>query len=577
MSADHDAVEALLASISDGSPPDWLEAERGTGDGGRARLESARELARIAEFCRGLQRVDEPSVAPQRWGDLLLLERLGTGAEAEVHRAWDAALQREVALKLMRPGAEDASLLAEGRAAAKIRHPHVVTVHGIDRRDGRIGLWMELVRGSTLEQAVRAHQPLDAAAAARLGAEMSSALAAVHAAGILHRDIKPANVVRDAGGRYVLADFGLGLRGDQAVASGPSGTPMYMAPELIAGAPATERTDLYSLGLLLWFALAGRHPFTAEGLAELAAQKKDGPRPGLRELRPDLPAGLVAIVERASHPDPSQRLASAHQLSDAFAGLGTPDPVSPGAPPRSRIPFRALALVALVTALGIAAIGPWRARRADHEAPGVAPPVAPGAGSYAVEASFLRRDRARGGAGSSSMRLVTGDRVRPGDRLSLEVRSSQPMWVYVLNEDERGEHYLLFPQPRFDVKNPLARDSTFALPGPIDGKENAWVVTSAGGREYMMVVASPQPVPEIEAELGRLPAPVPGRPIEYAPVARATVERLRGVGGVAEVPATAARPAVPPRAFDGFRALAGRETGVQGVWVRQIVLENPAR
>src|SRR6185503_17537778 len=205
MSADRDPVEELLASISDGAPPDWTAAERSAGADKRGHLESLRDLARIADFNRGLQRVAEVPVAPERWGDLLLLERLGSGAETDVYRAWDAALQREVALKLMRPGVDDASLLAEGRTAARIRHPHVVTVHGIDRRDGRIGLWMELVRGSTLEQTVRTHEPLDVAAAARLGAEMSSALAAVHAAGILHRDIKPANVVRDAGGRYVLA------------------------------------------------------------------------------------------------------------------------------------------------------------------------------------------------------------------------------------------------------------------------------------------------------------------------------------------------------------------------------------
>jgi hypothetical protein len=139
-----------------------------------------------------------------------------------------------------------------------------------------------------------------------------------------------------------------------------------------------------------------------------------------------------------------------------------------------------------------------------------------------------------------------------------------------------GMRYLLFPQPRFDVRNPLSADSTFVLPGTVGGKENAWAVTSAGGREYFLVVASPEPVPEIEAELERLPAPTPGHPIDYAPVGHAAVERLRGVGGLAELPRNAARPAPPSRAFERFRALAGRETGVQG-GIRQIVLENPGR
>jgi hypothetical protein len=113
------------------------------------------------------------------------------------------------------------------------------------------------------------------------------------------------------------------------------------------------------------------------------------------------------------------------------------------------------------------------------------------------------------------------------------------------------------------------------LPGALAGREHAWTVTSAGGREYLLVVASPNPVPEIEADLGRLPPAQPGRPIEYAPVGAAAVERLRGVGGMAELPRPASGATPRSRAFDGFRALAGREAGVEGVWVRQVVLENP--
>ena len=191
-------------------------------------------------------------------------------------------------------------------------------------------------------------------------------------------------------------------------------------------------------------------------------------------------------------------------------------------------------------------------------------------GKYSVDPSFLRRDD-RG-----TTRLVTGDRVKPGDRLSLEVRTTRPAWVYVLNEDERGERYLLFPQPRFDAHNPLPPIPRSCCPAPSGARRHAWTVTSAGGREYMLVVASPQPVPELEADLDRLPAAQPGRPIDYARVGETTVERLRGVGGVSELPRQEAPPASPPRAFDRFRALAVG-LGVQGVWIRQVVLENPSR
>jgi len=565
MSAEREPDQDLLASITDGAPADWSAASGEADAARRARLASLQELSKIAEFNRGLQRED-PDPVPERWGDLMILERLGAGERAEVFRAWDAGLRREVALKLMGAGGDDAALLEEGRAVAQVRHPNVVTVYGTDRRDGRVGLWMELVRGATLEQLVRAQGPLDAVTARRLGLEMGGALAAVHAAGLVHRDVKPANVVQDSEGRFVLADFGLGRRWDRpGAAPGPSGTPMYMAPELLAGAPAAARSDLYSLGLLLWFALAGRHPFETDSLAGLIAMAKQGPKPGLLERRPDLPAGLVRIVERAIAPDPGKRHASAQNF---VRELEAWSPARSGPAPR-----RLLAVAAvLVAAIGIAATMAWRARRAEIPTPTGEPvPAGVASGSYAVEATFLRRDEGR------ATPLLSGDRVKPGDRLSLEVRSSRPAWIYVLNEDDRGERYLLFPQPRFDARNPVAADSTFVLPGTIGGKESAWSVTSAGGREHFLVVASPEPVPEIEAELDRLPAAAPGRPVEYARVGEEAVSRLRGVGGVVDAPEGASRPARRPAAFDRFRALAGRESDVRGVWVRQIVLENPGR
>jgi hypothetical protein len=564
MSDDRDPLDELLGSISDGGPVNWDAAERRDTGQVPPRVASLRVVSRIAEFSRGQQRAPRSAAAPQHWGDLLLLERLGAGSHAEVYRAWDPGLQREVALKLIRHEGEGASLLDEGRAAARIRHPHVVAVHGVDHHDGRVGLWMEFIRGSSLEEEVRARGPLDLDAVRRLGNEIGSALEAVHAAGLIHRDVKPANVMRDSAGRHVLADFGLGLRSDEAAArvADPAGTPMYMAPERLAGGAASTRSDVYSLGLLLWFALTGRHPFQADAFAALREAVERGPRPTLRELRRDVPPDLAALVERAIAPDPESRFASAREMVEALAAHG------PTAMARKRRPARAMivAIVAIAAAaLAVAALGVWQARRV---AP--APPLAAPAATYAVEATFLRRDE--GGA----TRLVTGDRVKTGDRLSLEVRTSRPAWIYVLDEDERGERYLLYPQPQLDAHNPLVADSTFVLPGPVGGKENAWRVSSAGGREYFLVVASPEPVREIEADLGRLPGPRRMDQIAYARIGAATMYRLRGVGEIGTLPPSQARPVAPSsHAFDRFRALAGRETEVRGLWVRQIVLENP--
>jgi hypothetical protein len=578
MADERDPIEDLLASISDGGSIDWDAAARRTRPEHRARMETLRDISRIAAFSRSVQRADVrqsrgDAAMPERWGDLLLLERIGTGAHADVFRAWDPKLQREVALKLIRPAgaAADASLVDEGRVAARIRHPNVVTVHGIDRHADRVGLWMELVRGTTLEQIVRSRGPLPHADVVGLGADIGSALAAVHGAGLLHRDIKPANVVRDLEDRWVLADFGVGQRWDEpALAAAPSGTPMYMAPELLKGAPASERSDVYAVGLLLWFALAGRHPFEADSFAALVAAAESGPAP-LRAVRADVPPALAACVDRAIAPRPDERYANARQFLDALRA----------AAPRARRAWdakRMLSFVVLPALVLLAVIAVWRARApapaastdaARVESPGAA--AAAPAPTYTVEASFLRRDE------HGSQRLANGDRVQPGDRLSLEMRVTRRAWVYVLNEDDRGARFLLFPQPRFDTRNPLPANALCVLPGLVGGQENAWIVTSPGEKEYFLVIASPEPVPELEAELERIPAPTPGRPIEYAAVGDAIVERLRGVGGVEPLPSGTAPAAPPPRAFDRFRALAGRETEVRGVWVRQIVLENPRR
>jgi serine/threonine protein kinase len=356
MCAKHDPVEELLTAILDGRPEHREHVDDDTDADTRARVESLRDVSRIAEFSRGVQRSAEPGMTPERWGDLLLLERLGLGAQAEVFRAWDPGLRREVALKLLRSGHDDDALMEEGRHIARVRHPHVVTVHGIDRRDDRVGLWMELVRGSTLEHGVVTSGPYDAARATALGLEIGGALDAVHAAGLLHRDVKPANIVRDAAGRHVLADFGLGVRVDPTLPAppGPSGTPMYMAPEVLAGASPTVRSDVYSLGLVLWFALTGRHPFESGSLEELIEAARRGVRP-LRQVRRDVPASLAAAIDRATLPTPEGRLASARELVEALEAvrLGS----------RRRPQTRVVAIVAAAIVLAVIAVGVRRGHR----------------------------------------------------------------------------------------------------------------------------------------------------------------------------------------------------------------------
>jgi hypothetical protein len=222
-----------------------------------------------------------------------------------------------VALKLVKipeVNAASASLvLREGRMLARVRHPNVVTVFGATKAGNEVGLWMELVRGRSLAEVVRKDGPFGAEEASVIGLSVCRALAAVHAAGLVHRDIKAQNVMREAGGRIVLMDFGAGwdtAMPDPDGSRRAPGTPAYMAPEVISGHPATPLSDIYGVGVLLYYLVTGRHPVDGRSLADIAV----GQRRLLEDDRPDLPERFIRIVERALAVNPSDRHQSAGAL-----------------------------------------------------------------------------------------------------------------------------------------------------------------------------------------------------------------------------------------------------------------------
>jgi serine/threonine-protein kinase len=272
-----------------------------------------------------------PGAAPSSWGSLIKLRQIGAGAFGEVFEAWDPLLERSVALKLLgeKPGhgapAWDAAL-REGRLLARIRHPSVVQVFGVDLIDGRVGIWMELVQGTTLEKWITRHGPLSAREALGIGIELCRALAAIHASGLVHGDVKSQNVMREEGGRIVLMDLGLGRAAAAAKAAGESsrgGTPLYMSPELLGGGPPGTASDIYALGVLLFHLVTGRFPVTGSTLRELRARISTGQVDSLRDIRPDIPAHFSTIVERATARDPAGRFPSAGQMERAIlAALG---------------------------------------------------------------------------------------------------------------------------------------------------------------------------------------------------------------------------------------------------------------
>src|SRR5262245_10533452 len=256
---------------------------------------------------------------PSQWGHLRLLERIGRGAFGEVFRAWDTRLDREVALKLL-PAARHAdprtesSIIREGRLLANVRHPNVVTIYGAEQIGARIGLWMEFVRGETLAHRLKDRGIFAPSEAIAIGVELGQAVAAVHAAGLLHRDIKAQNAMRAEDGRIVLMDFGAGRELDDPSSSDVTGTPLYLAPELLAAKAATVQSDIYSLGVLLYHLLSGSYPVQGRNVREVREAHARGTRTPLRTARPDVRPALARIVERACDPVPERRYPTAAAL-----------------------------------------------------------------------------------------------------------------------------------------------------------------------------------------------------------------------------------------------------------------------
>ncbi len=260
-----------------------------------------------------------------------------------MYLARQVALGRLVAVKILgSPALTDPSALArferECRAVGSLSwHPHVVTVH--DTGTTRLGqpfLTMEHHPAGSVQDRLDTRGPLSWDEVVRLGQQVGDALHAAHTAGVLHRDVKPANVLVDRHGRFLLADFGIARLVDHAhTASGVvAATVSFAAPEVLAGGPATPLSDLYSLGLTLYSAASGHHPFLELGADAplLAMLRVDGrPPPPLAG-----PPGVVALIEQLLARDPALRPRSAAEVRDRFAALaaGAPGPVAaPRAPP----------------------------------------------------------------------------------------------------------------------------------------------------------------------------------------------------------------------------------------------------
>ena len=587
MSAPDELLIRTADSIAAGDNVDWHGLHQHAPDPQQSRILSEMQiLERIATFLRSSDTddlSDKPTTQrpkppmPESWAHFKIVELIGEGGFGSVYRARDTNLQTEVALKLVDlPGGRElrpAGALKEARLLARVRHTNVVTVHGADIVDGRVGIWMQLIEGQTLSTLLRSNGPFGAHEAALVGVDLCRALAAVHAAGLIHGDVKTRNVMREGGGRIVLMDFGTGrdlsalrLHGGRDAAA--AGTPLYLAPEVFDGRPQSKVTDTYSLGVLLYHLVTNAYPVKGQTQAEVEEAHRRNERTNLRDARSDLPQPFVALVERALSREPADRFQTAGAFETALAGfLGQSKALPQGNLRKGWLNVAAVASVVLALLVATA----WMERRwiqGKNAAAATSGSVAatPAPASYQIDTSFYRS------GGGVETRLRAGDHVAPGDALFMKLHVSTPTYVYIVNEDDQGESLLLFPLPGQAVANPIAAETMVRVPGT-KNEEISWQVSNVGGREHFLIFASPERVTAFEDLFATLPRPVFGKPVSRAEhIPTGTISKLRSVGGLTTAPAV--KTSANLANFFKTPLGDGPETA-NGLWVRQLTLDNP--
>jgi chaperonin cofactor prefoldin len=252
-------------------------------------------------------------------GDVLvdryeLQSQLGRGGMAEVFRAHDRRLDREVAVKVLAPHLlADARSVErfdrEARAAASLNHPNIVNVYDAINEGDTHAIVMELIEGPTLADVIAQEGQMAPDAAVRTAIGIADALQAAHDRGLVHHDVKPRNVLFDSDGKLKVADFGIARAASSDITT-VQGSPPYLAPEQARGGRSDRRSDIYALGCVLFEMLAGRPPFEGDSSSAVIMQHIDSPVPRLSVLRSDIPGDLETIVERALAKEPAERYES---------------------------------------------------------------------------------------------------------------------------------------------------------------------------------------------------------------------------------------------------------------------------
>src|SRR5262249_55159076 len=317
-------------------PPSGTHPEGGLSTGGPA---GAGPATPDLSFLRPPRQPDELG----RLSGFRVLEVLGKGGMGLVLRAEDVQLRRQVALKVIRPeyaadGGYRERFLHEARAAAKVQHDHIIPVHQVGDDNGVLFLAMPLLNGQTLAAWLSSGPLLTPAEQLRIGRELAEGLAAAHAQGLIHRDLKPSNVWLEAPtGRVKILDFGLARCTEAAGLTQHGvvvGTPAYMSPEQADGQPLDGRSDLFSLGVILYQVATGRQPFARDSVTATLRAVVDHHPSAPHEVAAAVPPALSDLIVRLLAKSPEARPASAQETAEALRVLeaGREPPTLPRRP-----------------------------------------------------------------------------------------------------------------------------------------------------------------------------------------------------------------------------------------------------
>jgi tRNA A-37 threonylcarbamoyl transferase component Bud32/CheY-like chemotaxis protein len=400
-----DRLEGLMERAADLSPPERvafvaqvsgedselgaeLEALLAAAEGAANYVDRMRRELLGTDVTDLLRDTPRAAATPDPWigrsvSHYEIVDRLGGGGMGVVYRARDVKLDRQVALKFIAPELRRDSraqrrFLHEARAASALDHPNICTVHEIaETEDGRLYIVMAAYEGETLRARID-RGPLAAAEALHIGEQVARALAAAHGRGIVHRDVKPDNVFLTRDGVVKLLDFGLARTTDSwaSGAGAVGGTVAYMSPEQARGTPATERSDVWALGVILFEMLAGSRPFNApdvQGTLERILTAE----PDVRAACPDLPSWIVDVVQRALAREPGSRFGNAGEMLDALRGAGAGPAHAAGASRRRRVRRASAVAAGLLLLAAVTAVWP-RIRAVTDPVPAAGGDASPG-------------------------------------------------------------------------------------------------------------------------------------------------------------------------------------------------------